>query len=243
LEQSLVFIHGFLGQPGDWQPVMKALGKGVTSFHFVDLNKDFKTSELNFQNWPDAFIRWTRHQNITTPMCLVGYSLGGRLLGPLLEKGFAQKAVFMSSQFGFADNDFEGRSQRRLFNQMWAQRFLEEPWESVTASWNQQDIFKNSLSEPHRAQEHFSRQTLAALLTGFSLSEQKDYSFLWQRKELKLLYLAGENDPKYKAQAEQIQSSSAHSFATIIKNSGHRVLLDQPQLVAREISDFITKTN
>ena len=239
MEQSLVFIHGFLGQATDWQPIVSTLGSGRTSFHCLDLNQDFSISELNFQNWTDAFLHWTKKQKISAPMCLVGYSMGGRLIGPLLEKGFANRAVFLSSQFGLPADDFQQRAERRLFNQTWAQKFLNEPWQKVSADWNQQAIFNQSTA-PVRKESDFDRQKLAAMLTGFSISEQKDYSSLWQRNDLKTLYMAGENDLKYLALAQEIQAKANNTQVRIIKNAGHRLLLDQPQIVAHEISNFIS---
>ena len=64
---------------------------------------------------------------------------------------------------------------------------------------------------------------------------------LWQRKNLKLLYLAGENDLKYRNLAEEMKTKAINSKIKIIKNSGHRLLHDQPQLVAQEILKFIAE--
>ena len=237
LEQSVVFIHGFLGQPTDWQAIAKSLTLPQTSFYFLDLDRDFSVSELNFQSWPDAFLRWMKKEKVTGALNLVGYSLGGRLICPLLEKKFAKKAAFLSSQFGFHDEDLKQRAERRLSNQTWAQNFLNEPWEDVLKEWHQQAIFKDT-SEPIRKESDFDRQKLAATLTGFSISEQKDFSSLWQRKDLSLLYLVGEQDLKYRLVAEEIQQKAINTKVSVLKNAGHRLLLDQPQLVAQEISKF-----
>ncbi len=237
LEQSIVFIHGFLGQPTDWQAVQKFLNLGETKLYFLDLYRDFSISELNFQSWPEAFLRWTKHKNIPQPTCLVGYSMGGRLICPLLENNFSKKAIFLSSQFGFPEQDLSQRAERRLFSQKWALKFSQEPWENVLKEWHAQAIFKNS-SAPFRNECDFDRKKLAATLTGFSVSEQKDFSKLCQRKDLSLLYLAGENDLKYRAMAEEIQQNSNHTKVAILKDAGHRLLLDQPQLVAQEILKF-----
>ncbi len=238
LEQNIVFIHGFLGQPSDWQAIEQSLLLAKASFHFLDLNRDFSISELNFQSWPEAFLNWTKKKKITGSMCLVGYSMGGRLICPLLEKNFAKKAIFLSSQFGFHDEDLNQRSERRLFNQNWAQKFLHQPWVHVMEEWHHQAIFKNSVV-PTRNEGDFDRQKLAASLTGFSMSEQKDFSNLWQRKDLSLLYLVGENDLKYRVVGEELQQKAINTKVITLKNSGHRLLLDQPQLVAQEISKFI----
>ncbi len=238
LEQNIVFIHGFLGLPSDWQAIEKSLTLAETASHFLDLNRDFSISELNFQSWPDAFLNWTKKKKIIGPLCLVGYSMGGRLICPLLEKNFAKKAIFLSSQFGFHDEDLNQRAERRLFNQNWAQKFLHQPWAHVMEEWHQQTIFKNSVI-PARNEADFDRQKLAAALTGFSMSEQKDFSNLWQRKDLSLLYLVGEHDLKYRVVAEELQQKEINTKVSILKNSGHRLLLDQPQLVAQEISKFI----
>ena len=240
LKFSLIFIHGFLGQGSDWQSIVQSVLPGAASVHFLDLNHELNLAELNFKNWPEAFIRWSKTQNIKAPMCLVGYSMGGRLMAPLLDEGLALRGVFLSSHFGIPEENLTLRAERRQTNKIWAQRFLDEPWAQVSQDWNRQDLFKNS-QELIKNEAHFDRQKLAAMLTGFSLSEQKDYSFLWQRKNLKLLYLAGENDLKYRNLAEEMKTKAINSKIKIIKNSGHRLLHDQPQLVAQEILKFIAE--
>ncbi len=240
LKFSLIFIHGFLGQSSDWHSIGPSVAPGAESVHFLDLNHELNLADLNFKNWPEAFSRWSKTQNIKAPLCLVGYSMGGRLIASLLDAKLALRGVFLSSHFGISEGNLTLRAERRQTNKIWAQRFLDEPWLHVCQEWNRQDIFKNS-QELIKEESHFDRQKLAAMLTGFSLSEQKDYSFLWQRKDLKLLYIAGENDLKYRSLAEEIKTKAINAKIRIFKNSGHRLLLDQPQLVAQEILKFIAE--
>ncbi len=237
LEQTLVFLHGFLGQTTDWQPVIKFLNLEQSSYHCIELNNEFSISDLNFKNWQEAFQRWVQARKMSTPLILVGYSMGGRLINPLLEKGLAKKAIFLSSQFGLPGDDLNQRAEARRLSQAWAERFQADSWLTVTEAWNQQDIFKDT-KDPVRDEKYFERPKLAAMLRGFSMGEQKDYSGLWQQKDLQLLFLAGENDPKYRALATEIQTQATNTKVRILKNAGHRLLLDQPQQVAQEILNF-----
>jgi 2-succinyl-6-hydroxy-2,4-cyclohexadiene-1-carboxylate synthase len=236
LETSLVFIHGFLGEPSDWKAAITKIKK--RSSYFVDLNKDFKIGDLNFQAWPKAFKSWARRQKIETPIQVIGYSMGGRLALPLLDEGLINAALVLSSHLGIPDSAYKERSERKLSNQKWAEKFATESWDKVIKAWNSQEVFAGSTGEePKRIEHHFDKFKLAAMLTGFSLSDQKDYSYLLKTEQL--FYLAGENDQKYAELARKYQRDFPSAKIETVPQSGHRLLFDQPKVVADRIQEYL----
>jgi 2-succinyl-6-hydroxy-2,4-cyclohexadiene-1-carboxylate synthase len=233
LETGIVFIHGFLGAPSDWDQVAGQIS--AKPLFFVDLNSEFEVVDLNFQAWPKAFKNWLKKKKISVPVKVVGYSMGGRLALPLLDQGLVQSAILLSSHLGFPELALKERTERRLENQKWSEKFLNDDWEKVIKDWNDQEVFKDSTHEPKRLEQNYNRTKLAAMLTGFSLSDQKDYSQLFKTRKSQIAYLVGNKDKKYGMLALKFMRDFPAAKIEIIQNSGHRMIFDQPQSVAEKL--------
>jgi len=105
-------LHGFLGNPHDWDFLREA-GLAI------------ETPPL------DAI----PPQGDT----LLGYSLGGRLaLHALLAGAQYKRAIFVSTGLGIEGE--EARAARRAADEAWARRFETEDFDSVMAAWNAQPV-------------------------------------------------------------------------------------------------------
>jgi 2-succinyl-6-hydroxy-2,4-cyclohexadiene-1-carboxylate synthase len=105
-------LHGFLGNPHDWD-------------FLRDAGFAIETPSLDaIPNHGDT---------------LLGYSLGGRLaLQALLAGADYKRAILVSTGLGIADEEL--RATRRASDEAWAQRFESENFESVIADWNAQPV-------------------------------------------------------------------------------------------------------
>ena len=105
-------LHGFLGNPHDWD-------------FLRDAGLAIETPPL------DAI----PPQGDT----LLGYSLGGRLaLHALLAGAQYKRAIFVSTGLGIEGE--EARAARRAADEAWARRFETEDFDSVMAAWNAQPV-------------------------------------------------------------------------------------------------------
>lgn len=105
-------LHGFLGNPHDWD-------------FLRDAGLAIETPPL------DAI----PPQGDT----LLGYSLGGRLaLHALLAGAQYKRAIFVSTGLGIEGD--VARAARRAADEAWAQRFESEDFDSVMAAWNAQPV-------------------------------------------------------------------------------------------------------
>jgi 2-succinyl-6-hydroxy-2,4-cyclohexadiene-1-carboxylate synthase len=105
-------LHGFLGNPRDWD-------------FLRDAGFDVETPPL------DAV---PNHGDI-----LLGYSIGGRLaLQALLNGANYKRAILVSTGLGIEDDD--ARAARRASDEAWARRFESEDFETVIADWNAQPV-------------------------------------------------------------------------------------------------------
>ena len=105
-------LHGFLGNPHDWDFLREA-GFAI------------ETPPL------DAI---PHHGDI-----LLGYSLGGRLALQALLAGAAYKRTILVST-GLGIEGEESRAARRASDEAWAKRFESEDFETVIADWNAQPV-------------------------------------------------------------------------------------------------------
>jgi len=105
-------LHGFLGNPRDWD-------------FLRDASFAIETPPLDAIP-PDGDI-------------LLGYSLGGRLaLHALLAGARYERAVFVSTGLGIEGDS--ARAARRAADEAWAKRFESEDFDSVMAAWNAQPV-------------------------------------------------------------------------------------------------------
>jgi 2-succinyl-6-hydroxy-2,4-cyclohexadiene-1-carboxylate synthase len=105
-------LHGFLGNPHDWDFLREA-------------GFPIETPPL------DAI---PPHGDT-----LLGYSLGGRLaLHALLAGAQYKRAIFVSTGLGIEGE--EARAVRRAADEAWARRFETEDFDSVMAAWNAQPV-------------------------------------------------------------------------------------------------------
>jgi len=105
-------LHGFLGNPHDWDFLREA-----------------------------GFAIQTPPLDAIPPHgdTLLGYSLGGRLaLHALLAGAQYKRAIFVSTGLGIEGD--VARAARRAADEAWAQRFESEDFDSVMAAWNAQPV-------------------------------------------------------------------------------------------------------
>ena len=105
-------LHGFLGNPRDWD-------------FLRDAGFEIETPPLDAI--PDR------------GDILLGYSLGGRLaLQALLNGATYNRAILVSTGLGIEDET--ARATRRASDETWARRFESEDFDSVIADWNAQPV-------------------------------------------------------------------------------------------------------
>lgn len=257
---NIFFLHGFLGRPNDWDPVISFLpknflgnAKSVRYFPVDYLNHKDLNSENNFQDWAAHFNQWVSSISEKTDVnLLVGYSLGGRLGLHALNHcpELWHKSVFISVNPGFADDLKIGsdslnisiskeRHSRRQNDNEWAENFLNMPWSDLLSVWNAQVVFHGSKAEPIRCEKDYSRNLLALALRQWSLSRQNNFRKFMNKYSSKILWLVGDRDKKFLDLAMILQKEVEALEVGIIPESSHRVLFDQPCALAEKIQAII----
>jgi 2-succinyl-6-hydroxy-2,4-cyclohexadiene-1-carboxylate synthase len=187
-------LHGFLGSPRDWDFLREAgLAIETPRLDAIPARGDI----------------------------LLGYSLGGRLaLRALLAGAQYQRAIFVSTGLGVEGD--EARAARRSADEVWAQRFESEDFDSVISAWNAQPV----LAGPSLVRDRSDYDARA--LREWSSGTLPPVASRLHELTIPTLWIAGERDTKYVAEAKRAASLVRDGQVAIIANAGHRVPWEQP---------------
>lgn len=215
---SITALHGFLGDSRDW-----------------DFLQKFNCLTPSLLSFPSTFEGFVTQINRETSSILIGYSLGGRLaLHALLAEPKQYKAaVIISSHPGLK----EGKRERLINDQKWAEKLLNNSWDFFISEWNKQPIFAESSFL--QREEPQDKDGLAERLVGWSLGLQENLRDQISTLTIPILWVVGEKDLTYLSLARELTFQHSLSRIEIIKNAGHRVLWDNPAQLSLTIEQFL----
>ncbi len=214
-------LSGFLGLPSDWDHLQ------IDSLVSVDHNR-FQCHSL--EEWGSQFnhyIRQQKNENNT----LLGYSMGGRLgLYALInDHSLWTSAIIVSGHPGIGE---EVERKRRFANdQIWAQRFLTEDWQTLMHDWSQQPVFKNETFHFNRDEKDFQREQLAHTMLFASQGVQSDLREQISQLPMPITWIVGEKDLRYVKLKDELSFKNPSSKVVVIPNAYHRIPWSHPQQV------------
>lgn len=226
--KEITALHGFLGQPADWQQFPLP----INPINLYELKWD--TLPLCAKQLND-----TTH----TPSILMGYSLGGRVaLHALIDQPTKWKAAIIVSAHSGLSNTPE-QERRIIHDQQWANRFRTEPWEAVIDAWNGQKVFANSSFKFDRKESDYDREILALMLENGSLGKQNNLIPQIAKLPMPILWLTGAKDTAYCEIASTVNLTHPLSQKMTIPEVGHRLPWEKPQLFLEVCHHFIASTH
>ena len=243
--KTVVALSGFLGRPEDWRLIENLLPPGWT-LHAVDLLS--RQTIADFDEWAESFTNQIA-RDIQGPKVLLGYSMGGRLSlqalaqAPELFKG----AVLVSTNPGLLKED--ERNLRESADDVWASKFLVDPWEKLIGEWNSQAALrppKNQRSDfisLDRLEKDFDRVVLAQALKTWTLGQQRNLREEIDPLLLPIELVTGEDDAKFTALASDWMKRPASGARahTIVSNAAHRVPWDAPVQFRAILAKFLAR--
>ena len=216
----LVFVHGFLGSPRDWDEIVP---------HFSTYSC-MCAEDFNLSGKAGIFI---------------GYSMGGRVaLEFALNHPENVKALILESTSAGIE-DKEGREARIQSDEAWAKKLESESWDVFLKDWYSQPIFaslqnkKELLQKLMKARSMNDPRIMAKILRSYSVGLQES---MWSRlPDLKIptLFVAGEQDLKYVQFARRMKALVPSAECVVISDAGHVVHLEQPEAYARVVKQFL----
>lgn len=236
---TLVLLHGFTGSPASWDAVAAALGSPPPLR--LALLGHGATGTDRVQTFEDEVARLAS-QLPPEPVQLAGYSLGARLaLGVALAyPERVERLTLVSGQAGLA-SEFE-RNERRRADGRWCTLLEQVGIAAFVDAWEAQPLFatQSRLSHELRASRRTERlshdpQGLVRSLRVTGLAEMPHYARRLGSLSMPVMVLAGELDPKFLALGRDLAAAVPRGRFVVVPNAGHDLLLEAPDLVAREL--------
>lgn len=231
----VIFLHGNVGSPNDWAPVVSGSTLGKANISIPSLWEYFREPrDHGLADWARWFVASLPDPQETV---LVGYSLGGRLaLHALLEAPtlFAG-AVMISTNTGLATSD--ERVSRLDRDRQWA-TMASAGWSQFVEAWNAQSVFRGSGPLPNRDLLEPFQAEISGSFDRWSLGRQENLLPDLNTIQCPSMWLSGEHDERFAAIGAQAAAASSARHV-IVQDAGHRVPMDQPGRVAKAIDDFV----
>jgi len=234
-------LHGAVGAVSDWRGLAQSLAAKGVSTRAVDLWRFLECESLAMPDFGKRLNAEAEGEvSRGRKRILVGYSMGGRLaLHALLEGGPWEAAVIISGNPGL--RDAAEASARRGADTVWATQALTMPWPDFLTKWNAQTILGGAIRDDREDRKLMQRRReIARSFVNWSLGNQEP---LWEKLsaiQIPTLWIAGENDPKFRAITEEAAGLSEKFTLEIAPDSGHRVPWENEVWLAEKIAGFVS---
>ncbi len=229
------FVHGFLGKPIDWAPVIKSMPQSPHLqfvFHnLVELYKGLDQDKSLFAVGQRLSLNLTKSQS---KKIVIGYSLGGRVLLHLLPNCY-HKMLLIGTHPGL----LSGVEERRKRDQEWAQKGFELSQKEWLQLWDQQKIFENDKTRPVRNFSQETFKTWLSIIEDWSLASQPDKRQYMSDNSENIYWSCGEADRKFVSLASEIAKVLPKTHISLVEGAGHGVVFDQPMALTNKISEVV----
>ncbi|MEP2776840.1 MAG: alpha/beta fold hydrolase [Luteolibacter sp.] len=231
-------LHGAVGAASDWRGLAAKIAEGGIATRAVDLWRFLQCESVPMPEFAkrlnaDAAGEVSRGQK----RILVGYSMGGRLaLHALLDGGPWDAAIIISANPGIRDP--AEASARRSSDTLWATQALTLGWDDFLKKWSEQAILTGAIRDEREDKKLIQRRReIARSFVDWSVGNQAP---LWDRLsnlEIPVLWVAGENDTKFRAIAEEASGLAPNFQIAVAPNAGHRVPWERGDWLAERIRE------
>ena len=235
-------LHGAAGMAADWRGFAKILAATGIGSRAVDLWRFLECQPMSLTEFGSALNADASGQVFRgSSRALLGYSMGGRLaLHALLEKDHPWQAAIIVSAHPGLETEPE-RASRRATDAQWATQSLAGNWQQFLDAWNAQAVLGTApMRDPQASSSLIARRReVARSFVDWSLGTQQP---LWERLgeiSIPVLWVAGENDPKFLALAERATALIPNAHLAIAPGAGHRVPWEAESWFADQVARFL----
>ena len=250
--RTVVFLHGFLGDCDDWQPVADVLKRSYQCLT-LDLPGHGKScaldsDEFSMERTAQAVVSVL--DSLSIDRCdLIGYSMGGRLAYYLLihHPERFDRAVIESATPGL-ESELQ-KVERVKADEALALRLesldSQSAFEQFLAEWYAQPLFRSLTAEPCRLTATIDRRKANSphqLAQSLRLMGTGCMPNLWDKLDritASLLLIAGEKDDKFRAIVSRASTMCQSSKLAIVEDAGHNVHLEKPESYLKLVSGFL----
>lgn len=236
----VVYLHGMGGTPEDWRAV-QARQPGLALTLEVSAGAPEECA---------LALAGEVSKQMSGSFALSGYSMGGRMAilaaRALLERKRKPDALILVAT-GLGGGSEEERASRNHTDEAWAALAGTKP-EEFWQKWYEQDLFASFRALPEATRKTWLEQRaaidpgeLASQLSNLGPARHGDLFPVLKdlaAKGVRVLYLAGELDPKYAELAQKVGTIPGVK-AEVLQGAGHVLPLEAPDALAQRIAKFI----
>jgi len=213
----ILFLHGFLGQKEDWDPLLTHL---PSSLPICTLNLPLTATDIAL----------AVHTQVPSARCIIGYSAGGRIALELKHRFPTNynRVIAISAHPGLKTE--EERKARLITDEKWISLLKHAPFDQFLEKWYSQELFQTLKAHPHFPDLLLRRKNqnphdLAHFLEHFSLAIQTPPNITPNT-----IWIHGKEDLKY---AALYRTLSGKIFS--IDNAGHAPHIENSKACAEVI--------
>jgi 2-succinyl-6-hydroxy-2,4-cyclohexadiene-1-carboxylate synthase len=236
----LVLLHGFTGSPASWDAVVRSLaGEAPLRPALLGHGAPEATEVRTFAGEVERLLAFFPQE----PVHLAGYSLGARLALAIAvaHPSRVARLTLLSGRAGLAG--YAARTERRHADAEWCALLESQGIERFVEGWERQPLFltqtqiKAELRAQHRAGRlRHDPAGLARALRVLGLAEMPDLAPLLPNVTVPVTLVVGELDTPFVALGRELAGAFPHGRLVVAPNAGHDLLLEAPDLVARELT-------
>jgi 2-succinyl-6-hydroxy-2,4-cyclohexadiene-1-carboxylate synthase len=235
----MVFLHGFTQTGNSWKPIAQRFALGGFQCMLLDLPGHGGSANVR------ADLRRTADMiaALGGKATYVGYSLGGRaaLHVAMMYPNLVQRLVVIGANPGI-DNEDE-RAARRDSDDALIEHMEEIGLEAFLGEWTSQPLF-GELTPTDADLADRATNTVEGLTSSLRQAGTGAQGSLWPRLRefnMPVLAMAGSDDAKFSAIAQQIASAVPRGRVVIVPGAAHAVHLQQPDAVLDAISAWMPR--
>ena len=235
-------LHGAVGMAADWRCFAKLLAASGIGSRAVDLWRFLECCPMSLDEFAKAIQAEVSGEVFRgSGRSLLGYSMGGRMaLHALLENSHPWQAAVLVSAHPGLDEESE-RAARRASDAAWATQALAGNWQQFLDAWNKQAVLSSGPIRDAQASGSLimRRREVARSFVDWSLGTQQP---LWDRLHeitIPVLWIVGENDPKFITLAQRAVSLMPNAHLAIAPGAGHRVPWEAEAWFEQRVTGFL----
>jgi 2-succinyl-6-hydroxy-2,4-cyclohexadiene-1-carboxylate synthase len=246
MSKNIVFLHGFLGDPKEFEAIVSPINKAGLNCYSLDLNL---AKSFSLKAMADYVHEKLVKLNIKESH-FWGYSMGGRVLLELFRNypEMCESLTLESTSPGIIDP--QERNNRVKMDADWANLIQTQP-DTFLEKWYSQVLFSgfkklNNYSSHLQSKEKALSPTHAKMIMEASPGANPHYFKVIEAMSVPTLALVGQKDEKYVQMwgklidhTPQIAIPNNNIDLKVVENSGHVIHLENPTGAVEKFLSFI----
>jgi len=247
--ETLLFLHGFMGSGRDWLPIAHHLEKDYYCVmpdlpgHGKNLNLAMD-EPLGYNSLAAGLLSLAEKINIDK-VSLIGYSMGGRL-ALFFAIQYAEKVqhlILESAHPGIIDE--QARRKRAQIDEQRANQIRHFGIKAFVDSWYKMDFFRSMQQRSDEfaamkiAREKNSPLWMAKVIHELSPGLQPALWDQLPKVMMDVLLIAGAQDSKYANTLKKAAQKLPQATINVIPNAGHNTHFEATKTFSKQIADFL----